>query len=138
MPRPRPLVHSRLLPNLRRSFFARTVTIQAFDSSVVTASGHPTGAANNLVGHIDIPAAIDPINTRGLAERRPVSVESITVAEQTHEILLMGYFPAITAQHRAVDDGGDVYDIQKVDTDGARTLTRLQTRRVSPVAVEGR
>lgn len=138
MPRLRPLIHPRLLPTLKRSFFSRTITIQAFDSSVKTASGHPIGATDALVDHVDIPAAIEPINTRGLAERRPVSVESITVAEQTHEILLLGYYPAITAQHRAVDDAGDVYDIQKVDSDGARTLTRLQTRRVSPVAVEGR
>lgn len=133
MPRLRSIVHKELHRHLARSFFTRTVTIQVAGTGL-TASGHPTGTPTDLPGHVDISAAIEPVNERGNAERR---LESITVGEQTHDILLLGYFPAITTHHQAVDDAGEVYGLTKVEHDSARTLTRLLARQVTPVAREG-
>lgn len=133
MPRLRSIVHKELHRHLARSFFTRTITIEAFGDGE-TASGHPTGEVDELPGLIDIPAAIEPVNERGNAERR---LESITVGEQTHDILLLGYHPGITTQHRAVDDAGEAYDITKVEHDSARTLTRLLAHQTTPDAQEG-
>lgn len=135
MPRARSIIHKGLGQRLRRSFFTRQVAIATFAEGPPNASGFraPTRTPDPLLQAID--AAIAPVSRRGNEERRG---EAMTVAEATHEILLLGWYPQITTHQAAVDDRGEVYDILKVDVDDQRTLTRLNARQVTPVAVEGR
>lgn len=133
-PRFRSLIHKELAGRLERSFFSRTVTIEAF-STVRTASGYRAPTPGEVADLRDLAAAIAPVARRGNEERR---YETMTVAESTHDILLLGAYPHITTHMRAVDDADEVYDILKVDVDDQRTLTRLQVRQVTPVGVEGR
>lgn len=134
MPRPRPLIDPRLQPSLQPSFFTRRVSIQAFADGAATASGFVPRTPATLAGHDGIPAAIEPIDNRGNEEKRR---EEMTVAESTHQILLLGFFPDITPLMRAVDDAGEAYDISKRDVDSHQTLTRLMVRQVTPVAEAG-
>jgi hypothetical protein len=134
MPRARPIVDSRLLRHLDRSFFPRRVSIQSPTAGTKTPSGYVPTTPTTGIGLDGIHASIEPLNTRGRAEMRG---EQLLVAEGTHEILLLGYFPQITNLMRVLDDGDEVYDITKVDVDANHTLTRLLVRQVSPVAVAG-
>ncbi|HYI67135.1 MAG TPA: hypothetical protein VEW95_09445 [Candidatus Limnocylindrales bacterium] len=135
MPRARSLIHKELGQTLRRSFFTRSISIEGFTAGVPSASGYRAPTPGEEPDLRAIPAAIAPVSRRGSDERR---FESTTIAESTHDILLLGYFPQITARMRAVDDRGEIYDILKPDVDDQQTLTRLQARQVSPVAIEGR
>lgn len=134
MPRLRSLIHTELASRLQRSFFTRSVSIEAFTPGSPSASGYRVPTPAEVVNLREIPAAIAPVSRRGNDERR---FEAMTVAESTHDILLLGAYPQITAQMRAVDDAGEVYDVLRRDVDDQQTLTRLQVRQVTPVAVEG-
>lgn len=134
MPRLRSIVHKELGQRLQRSFFTRQVSIAAFVESAPSASGFRTSTRTVDPLLTDLDAAIAPISRRGNEERRG---ESMTVAESTHEILLLGWYPQVHAAQAAIDDRGEVYDILRADVDDQRTLTRLQVRQVTPVAVEG-
>ena len=134
MPRLRDLVDNRVLPALVSSFFTRRVTIQRFVDGARQPSGYVPREPETVTGHDGIPAAIEPLDTRGDEQRR---TEPLTTAFGSHQIILAGYYPDITPNMRAVADDGQIYGIEKVDVDTFHTLTRLDVRQITPVAREG-
>lgn len=123
MPGSGSLIHPRFR-NALAKHFPKTCTIQEA-TETRTDSGAVVPTWSNLAGHVDLTAALDMVTA---SERRnPWG----TYAEASHVIALLGHYPNITNDHRAVVEGTN-YDILGVEHDALSQLTYLPVRRVTP------
>jgi hypothetical protein len=83
----------------------------------------------------NVPAAIMAVIRLG-EEFRNWRLEMV-LEQVTHRIALQGYFPDIRASDRLVTAAGEIHDISARHLDSHSRMTRLNTRLVSPQAVEG-
>jgi head-tail adaptor len=112
----RPLVHRKLLANLR-DFFPQTVTIQVETTSRDSVGGVISAWAN-LAGHVGIPAAIYGI---GGSE---VYQADRTVVTDRFRLVLGGHYPAIVPGLRAIA-GSRSFNIRDVDHDSQLLTSEL-------------
>lgn len=89
-----------------------------------TATGQPVEHWSAVDGYSDIPCAVA---AQGGSELRTLAH---TYADSPWVVLLAGYYPGIEERWRVVVDGARVYDIQSVEPDQQRRMTRLRCREV--------
>lgn len=92
-----------------------------FDAS---GSPDPETPYIDLPGHIDIPCKDAPIQTGDSVSVSEVKTMQDIQAVNLRHVLLDNYYPAIIPAYRATIDGV-VYDIENVESDSFRTMTRL-------------
>jgi hypothetical protein len=132
MPYRRRLTHTRY-PQHLKSFFPSRIRIERI---IVTqsASGEESPDSFEVV-YDNIPAAISAVIRLG-EEWRNWRLEFV-LEQVTHRTMLLGYYPDIKASDRMVTDAGEIHNITGRHLDSHSTLTRLDTRIVSPEAVAG-
>lgn len=135
MPMRRTKIHPKIFTDNLASFFPSRVRIE---EPILADSGTGSGAKTVTgwkVIYDNVPAAISAVIRLG-EEFRNWRLE-FPLEQVTHRIILQGYYPNIRADHRMVTDGGEIHDITARHLDSHSNLTRLNTRLVSPEAIEG-
>ena len=135
MPYTRILTHSRY-PKHLKAFFPSRIRIERMITEQ-SASGElsPDDTTPFEIIYEHIPAAISLVIRLG-EEWRNWRLEFV-LEQVTHRILLMGYYPDIKASDRLVTETGEIHNITGRHLDSHSTLTRIDTRIVSPAAIEG-
>lgn len=109
-----------MVPAMRRSGLMASLCTITVKPGTFGDSGAPIASDlyTNLAGHISIPCSMAPY--RGDENKTPSQV--LDVAQWT--VSLLGYYPAITDDHRAVIDGTE-YDIIDNRSDSQSQTTSL-------------
>lgn len=135
MPMRRNVMHPKMLVRNLASFFPSRVRIEEpIFQSPLPASGEAKVVGWNII-YDNVPAAVSAVVRLG-EEFRNWRLE-FPLEQVTHRILLQGYYPKITAKHRLVTDTGEIHDISARHLDSHSNLTRINSRLVSPEAIEG-
>ena len=125
----RTLTHPRMAQRMGAAMFPSSCTVQV---ATVTrsAAGAEVKSWADLAGHVAIPCnlaptprTVHPVAEQLRRNQTPVITE--------WDMALQGYYPAITAAHRAVV-GGTVYDLESVTHDSQHRFTVLTARVVTP------
>lgn len=132
MPYRRRLTHARY-PEHLKAFFPSRIRIERMETTQ-SASGEETPSGFTVI-YKDVPAAISAVIRLG-EEWRNWRLEFV-LEQVTHRIMLMGYYPNILASDRLVTEAGEIHNITGRHLDSHSTLTRLDTRIVSPEAIAG-
>lgn len=124
------IMHPSLLDKLENSFFPATATIQV--NTPTNNDGVLTDSWANVSGLVDLDCTIAPAIPT--VEQR-LADPAITVARETHVVVISGYYNSITTAHRAVvttvGEEALTLDILAVEHDSQNKLTRLRAEAVT-------
>lgn len=132
MPPRREIPHSRLGVNLN-GFFPSRVRIER-PIKAQNAAGEEIVTGYSIV-YDGIPAAISAVIRLG-EEWRNWRLEFV-LEQTTHRIMLQGYYPDIRASDRLITQAGEIHNITARHLHSHNHITRMDTRIVSPSAIEG-
>ena len=118
----RGLIHPQMLERVRRNFYPSLCTIKS-GTQTPDAWGQVQPAWSDMAGLIDLPCRIVARST----QERNTPAQVYVAA--THHVALTGYYPSIREAMQAVVDGIP-YNIEGVEWDGNRQMTRLFVRLV--------
>lgn len=118
----RGIIHPDMLARVQPNFYPSMCTIRA---ATITrdAYGQPQQTWHDLAGHTNLHCRIAPRST----QERMSPAQVYVVA--THHIALGGYYPTIDETMQVIAEG-IVYEIEGVEWDGNRKMTRLFARLV--------
>jgi hypothetical protein len=125
----RAVIHPRIFDRIPQ-FFPSRCTIQA-GAEVRSASGSPAYTWTAMPDLIDVQCMVAPFNRETPTGQNEAKLESMVYLTVTHHCLLRGLYTEIEPRMRAVVDG-EAYDIQAVEHDSQRSLTRLRLNKVTP------
>jgi len=132
MPYNRLKIHPRFVRH-HAGFFPSQVDIQR-PLKAQNAAGEEIISGYETV-YNNIPAAISAIIRLG-EEWRNWRLEFV-LEQVTHRVMLQGYYPDIKASDRMVTAEGEIHNITARHLHSHSHITRMDTRIVSPTAVEG-
>lgn len=119
----RSLVDPRLARTLTETgHYPNRVTIER-TAGTRNSVGQIIGTADELAGHIAIPARVERDRTVVADETR---LPDRTAFIDRHAIALAGFYPEITTNDEAVDELGRRFNITAVDHDAAHAFTFLR------------
>lgn len=116
-----------LATGLLSSLCTITVSTDTFD-----AGGAPVASAAYVpvAGMVDIPCTAPPLMTNDRMVASEVKRLEEIRSEDSRHVLLGGYYPAITDEHRALIDGVE-FDIVNTEWDSQKVMTRIAVERVT-------
>lgn len=123
----RAVIHPRLFDRIPQ-FFPSRCTIQA-STEMRSPSGSPSYSWVDVPDLVGIDCSIAPFNRETPTGQNEAKLETMTYLSVTHHVLLRGLFPAVEHTMRALVDG-EAYDIQAVEHDSQRSMTRLRLNKV--------